>query len=91
MYIICLKEIQARKGFQMPFCIPTTLSALNRKEYIQEMFCLGYVDIRIVNPDHLAKAVYGIPYIYFSVLAEARFYGISSEAGGLSETEQGST
>lgn len=44
-YIICLKEkeIQDRKGFQMSFCVPTTLSALNRREYIQEMFCLGYL------------------------------------------------
>lgn len=98
IYIICLKgkEIQAREGFQMPFCVPTTLSALNRKEYIQEMFCLGYLStVRcghgMVNPDHLAKAVSGISNIYFSVLAEARFHGISSEAGGLSETHQGST
>lgn len=45
MYIICLKEkeIQARKGFQMPFCVFTTLRALKRKEYIQEIFCLGYL------------------------------------------------
>lgn len=44
MYIICLKgkEINARKGFQMPFCVPTTLSALSKKEYIQEVFWLGY-------------------------------------------------
>lgn len=41
--IICLKgkEIHARKGLPMPFCVPTTLSALNRKEYIQEVFWLG--------------------------------------------------
>lgn len=81
-------------GFQMPFCVPTTLSALKRKEYIQKIFCLRYLNIvrcghiRMVNPDHLAKAVYGISYIYLSVLAEARGHGISSEAGGLSETDQ---
>lgn len=32
------KGIQASKGFQMPFCVPVTLRALNRKEYIQESF-----------------------------------------------------
>lgn len=44
----------------------------------------------MVNPGHLAKgSVWNLS--HFSVVAEARFHGILSEPGGLSETDQEST
>lgn len=37
------KSVQDRKGFQMPFPVPSTLRALDRNQYIQKtfQFCLG--------------------------------------------------
>lgn len=61
MSTICLKgkEIHARKGFPMPFCVPTTLSALSRKEYIQEVFCLGYLStLRCCTLEWLSQAIW---------------------------------